>query len=317
MQSPVHPVRVFEKSIRMLYTDISKADVDFTSILDYAIENKRYKETLCLAQHLCYAGIKVNLSKRWHWIRALSVNTGFFEQTHGLPYAKSEEERLMLLAQIAILRLAGPQDETAVDLGSVSGPIVARKTWKPEPQQVNSISVHGLHPKDLVEAKWFEGIKTKFRIIEDTPGIQRERVNISPARYFASSNNAIALANVAPSATHHRHPVVPNLHYLKNVFYPEECIKMISAAESVGFLPDIPVLKGGMADATRAMYFYWVIDEEFYSKLWSRVERFVPNTFAGKQVRGINRWFRLYKYVPGQEFPAHFGKQYQQVQLLT
>jgi len=47
------------------------------------------------------------------------------------------------------------------------------------------------------------------------------------------------------------------------------------------------------------------VDEAFHEKLWSRVEAFVPKEVSGKKVRGINRRFRVYRYVPGAEYRAH------------
>lgn len=273
---------------------------------------KKYEEALFLVTLMAHMGHTVDRSKRWHWVRQLSVNTGFFEQTNGLPYPRSEEQRWMFMVQVAILRLTGPLDDTPIDqLSPVSAvTMVERQPWKfgSEDGTDKSIGVHVSKPSELAHPGQFEKIKSCFRIIEDTPGHLRERLNVSPARYFASSEDAVSLACTAPLTTHHRHPVVPNLHYMKDVLHPSECIDIICAAEAVGFLPDIPILEGGVRDCTRALYFYWVIDDAFNNKLWSRVKQFVPEVFAGKQVRGINRWFRLYKYVPGQEFPAHFGK---------
>ncbi|KAL7906645.1 hypothetical protein GGI35DRAFT_487762 [Trichoderma velutinum] len=282
------------------------SETDLTDLVDFALTKEKYQEALFLVTIVRILGHKVNMSRRWHWVRALSVNTGFFEQTHGLPYARTEKQRRMLILQMEILRLAGPLDQAVVAEGTVPGTIIARESWNVRAGRSKSIGVLLLDAKDLVGLARFDKFRSEFRVIEDIPGHLRERRNVSPARYFASSNDAISLSLTAPATSLHHHPVVPNLHCLKDVFHPRECVEMIAAAESVGFLPDIPVLGGGIRDCTRALYFYWVIDDIFYSKLWSRVQALLPKVFAEKRIRRINRWFRLYKYVSGEEFPAHF-----------
>ena len=54
--------------------------------------------------------------------------------------------------------------------------------------------------------------------------------------------------------------------------------------------------------------FYWVVDTAFHDKLWERVKAFVPAEKEGKRVRGINRRFRVYRYVPGAEYRCHIGE---------
>jgi hypothetical protein len=286
---------------------VVQAEADMTKLMDLVLSKDMYNEAIFLATMMRVLGHKINMERRWQWIRDLSVNTGFFEQCHGIEYPRSEKESRMLEVQIEILRLAGPLDMRLIEKDSAPGSIIAREPWELADDRSKSIGVHVSDPRLLVESSWFDEIRSRFRIIEDIPGHLRERQNVSSARYWASGDDAVSLSPESPSTAHHLHPDVPHLHFLKDVLYPEECVQIISAAESVGFQPDIPILPGGIRGPTRALYFYWVIDQTFYDKLWSRVEAFVPKVFAGKQVRGLNRWFRLYKYVPGQEFPAHFG----------
>jgi hypothetical protein len=107
---------------------------------------------------------------------------------------------------------------------------------------------------------------------------------------------------------HNSHPVVPNLHLLKDVLSPEECTQIIAAAETIGFTPDAPIRAEGEESSVLAHNFYWIVDEPFCSKLWGRVSPFMPTNVAGKKARGINRRFRVYRYVPGAEYRAHIGK---------
>jgi hypothetical protein len=76
----------------------------------------------------------------------------------------------------------------------------------------------------------------------------------------------------------------------------------------VEFIPDAPMRPQGEDTSVLAHNFYWIVDQAFHDKLWDRVKAFVPESVAGKQVRGINRRFRVYRYVPGAEYRCHIGK---------
>ena len=151
-------------------------------------------------------------------------------------------------------------------------------------------------------------IESRFRIIETTPGLQRKPPNLHPALLYASRDDSILLSTNPAKATHHAHPIVPNLHLLKDVLSPEECAWIIAAAETIGFTPDAPIRAEGEESSILAHNFYWIVDTAFCSKLWSRVERFVPKHVGQKKVRGLNRRFRVYRYVPGAEYRAHIGQ---------
>jgi hypothetical protein len=214
----------------------------------------------------------------------------------------------MFQVQIEILRLVGPLDSTPISPDSDSAPIIRRQLWDFRQGNAKSIRVQVPKPRDLVDTVWFDEVRHRFKIITEIPGHLRERRNVSPAVYYASSNDAVVLSPTQPDITHHHHPIVPHLHCLQDVFDPRECVDIIAAAESVGLLPDIPLLAGNVRGSCNVHHLYWMIDDAFYSKLWSRVQKHVPNTFAGKQLRGLNRWFRFYKYMPDKEPAAHIGE---------
>merc|ERR1712144_35400 len=98
---------------------------------------------------------------------------------------------------------------------------------------------------------------------------------------------------------------VPNLHLLKDILSPNECEQIIAAAEMIGFTPDAPIRAEGEESSILAHNFYWVVDNAFCNKLWARVSAFVPVDVGGKKVRGLNRRFRVYRYVPVAEYRAH------------
>lgn len=98
---------------------------------------------------------------------------------------------------------------------------------------------------------------------------------------------------------------MPNLRLIKDVLSPEECTSIIAAGETVNFIPDAPLRPQAEDTSVLAHNFYWLVDQAFHDKLWERVKPFVPQAVAGRKARGINRRFRVYRYVPGAEYRCH------------
>lgn len=145
---------------------------------------------------------------------------------------------------------------------------------------------------------------TALRILETIPGAQRKPPNEHPAILYATSPNAVALSPEPRDITYHKHPHVPNLGIALNALSADECRSIIAAGESVGFLPDTPIREGG-DNSVLAHNFYWIVDTEFHDLLWKRMAPLVPASVGGKIARGVNRRFRVYRYVPGAEYRCH------------
>jgi hypothetical protein len=150
-------------------------------------------------------------------------------------------------------------------------------------------------------------IEQMFTVIETTPGPLRKPPNLHPSILYLSNDNAVSLSETPPATSKHPHPTILNLSMIKNVLSPTECRAIIAATEKVGFTPDAPVRQDGEDSSVLAHNVYWVVDEAFHDKLWERVRSHVPEQVGGKMVRGINRRFRVYRYVPGAEYRCHIG----------
>ena len=239
------------------------------------------------------------------WVRDLDVVSGLAEQLDAAGRQRSPREEELLVVLDAILRLTGPTDYT--DGAIIPGPINPRQAWDLRGSATRRMvydlvldsSIFNFLPAD---------ISSTFRIIEITQGLQRKPPNLHPAILYASNDDAISLSVESSETSLHTHPTVPNLHLLKDVLSPEECTQIIAVAEKIGFTPDAPIREEGEASSILAHNFYWIIDNAFGAKLWNRVKDFVPEIVGGKKVRGINRRFRIYRYVPGAEYRAHIGK---------
>lgn len=262
------------------------------------------------------------------WVRDLDVISGLAEQREGGGRATRTDAQAETLKVLdAILRVTGPVDHSipsSSENGAVEdndssepGPLAVRPAWdlrdtaRPRRMLYNSVL------DGTLASSMPPGMRAQFRVIQTVPGPERNPPNQHPATVWASRDGAIALAPPsspsAPSTTHHSHPTVPGLHLLRDALTADECGRIVGAAEAVGFAPDEPVRPGGdtVAAATEnsvlAHNFYWVADDEFCRVLWGRVGPFVPEQVGGRKVRGLNRRFRVYRYVPGAEYRAHIG----------
>jgi len=283
-----------------------EVDASLTARITGALADEGYTEARILLSEMRIRGMAPRLGALCRWVRDLDVVSGLAEQLDGKGPKRTPREEELLGVLDAILRVAGPIDYTT-EGEKPGGLIVPRQEWDLRDNREWRRMVYASVLDLSIFAVFPENIKTKFRIIETTPGLQRKPPNCHPATLHASRDDAIQLSSNPPNVTHHMHPIVPNLHLLKDVLSPEECTKVIAAAESIGFAPDAPIRAEGEESSILAHNFYWIVDNAFCAKLWRRVEAFVPDKLGGKRVRGLNRRFRIYRYVPGAEYRAHIG----------
>lgn len=277
-------------------------DSNLTSRISGALADERYTEARILLAEMRIRGNTPKLGALCRWVRDLDVVSGLAEQLDPAGRKRTPRERELLVVLDAILRLTGPTDYTMIK-GVGDDPIIPREPWDIRETKARRPVYDSVLDRSIFKSLP-TNIKSKFRIIETTPGIQRKPANLHPAILHASQDDAIRLsANVATIS--YNHPTVPNLHMLENVLSPEECSQIIAVAETIGFTPDAPIRAEGEESSVLAHNFYWIVDTAFCKKLWDRVRAFMPTNVGGKKARGINRRFRVYRYVPGAEYRAH------------
>ncbi|CZR65401.1 uncharacterized protein PAC_15301 [Phialocephala subalpina] len=278
-------------------------DTNLTARISGALADGGYTEARILLSEMRIRGQKPKLGALCRWVRDLDVVSGLAEQMMGEKRGEREKELLVVLD--AVLRVTGPIDYAigGLDL-ETAGPVVPRPVWNLR-EQSERRQVYGSVQDGTIFDCVERGIKEKFRTIETTPGLQRRPPNHHPAILWASRDDAIVFEPERTKATLYKHEVVPNLHLLKDVLSPNECEQIIAAAEKIGFTPDAPIRAEGEEISILAHNFYWIVDTAFCTKLWARVAGLVPENVGGKKVRGLNRRFRVYRYVPGAEYRAH------------
>jgi hypothetical protein len=250
-------------------------------------------------------GERPKLGALCRWVRNLDVVSGLSMRRHSaedVVVERSARDKELLLVLDGILRVTGPVD-TGVDAISSPGPISVQQVWCVCAPSYDKVDREMWLPSATAISR------EDFSIIENTPGPLRKPPNRHPAILYASKDNAVMLCEAEKVARIHHHPIVPNLSLIERVMMPLECGNIVSAAETIGFLPDAPVVDGDNDDSSvLAHNFYWLVDEAFHGKLWERVRPYVPQQVGGRKVRGLNRRFRVYRYVPGAEYRCHIGK---------
>ena len=243
------------------------------------------------------------------WVRTLDVISGLSihvqvpSQTVVGKNASNEE---LVRVLDAILRVTGPTDTTSHGIHASSSPISLQETWNLRPATEPTRQLRRtIRDKSIFTSTPIE--KEKFRVIETTPGPLRKPPNLHPAVLFASQDDTVPLGPGPKTEVYH-HPIVPNLRLIRDVLTPEECSSIICAGETMEFIPDAPMWPQGEDTSILAHNFYWIVDPAFHDRLWDRVKAFVPESVGGRQVRGINRRFRVYRYVPGAEYRCHIGE---------
>jgi hypothetical protein len=281
---------------------------NLTARISAALTDAKYTDALVLLSEMRIRNETPSLGALCRWVRSLDVVSGLERSPSNAIQAHTPKNQQLLRVLDAILRVTGPVDENLAPPVLRKGPIAVHQTWdlydpavprRPTRAKVLDRSLFASTPTSL---------ESRFRILETIPGSERKPPNHHPAVLFTSEDNTIPLAPLPSSPTAHHHSQVPNLTLIKDILTPKECEDIIAAAESLGFLPDAPITVEGDEGSVLAHNFYWMVDQAFHGALWARVVPFVPNTINGKQVRGINRRFRMYRYVPGAEYRCHIGK---------
>lgn len=99
---------------------------------------------------------------------------------------------------------------------------------------------------------------------------------------------------------------VPGAFQLLNVISDQECARLISLTEALGYLKDAAV---SLPRSVRHNHnITWVVDEQTDGILWSRCRDLIfddQGILFGKKPLGLNARFRFYRYQQGDYFKPH------------
>ncbi|KAJ5368942.1 uncharacterized protein N7496_008702 [Penicillium cataractarum] len=286
-------------------TGVNNAEgANLTARITGALADGKYLEAKILLAEMRIRGEQPKIGALCRWVRDLDVVSGLSTQPGETDRVveRSAKDLELLGVLDAILRVSTPIDTNPKAAFSTS-PIAFQSIWDLRPSTEEPLEVYAsvLDKTILAEAPTSA---SAIRVIETTPGPLRKPPNHHAAILYTTAPNAVPLAPVGPTITYHPHPAVPGLGVAMNVLSPSECKAIIAAGESVNFLPDAPLREDGDMSIL-AHNFYWVVDTAFHDLLWARISPYVPASIGGRLVRGINRRFRVYRYVPGAEYRCH------------
>lgn len=99
---------------------------------------------------------------------------------------------------------------------------------------------------------------------------------------------------------------VPGAFQLLNVLSKEECDRLISISEQLGFLPDAAVSLPRSVRHNDSLT--WIVDEQTDDTIWQRIAHLMDDRqaiFDGTKALGLNARFRFYRYSPDDYFKPH------------
>ncbi|KAH8659832.1 hypothetical protein BX600DRAFT_482022 [Xylariales sp. PMI_506] len=320
-----HPAVIKTKACRDLRTAVynfrqacttgvnsSSGDMNLTARISASLVDERYVDALVLLAEMRLRGEVPKLGALCRWVRDLDVTSGLSTAVDGSGKVvpRSEAQFVKLRVLDAVARVTGTMDlqqnSGLVPWSRSSGPIVFKDLWDLRGADATPFPARASVLDGSIFTACPPGLKENVNILETTPGPQRKPPNLHDAVLYLTNDDAVPLSATPPPITHHHHPAVPKLSLMRGVLSHDECKAIIAATETIGFLPDAPLRDDGAAASVLAHNVYWIVDQAFHDKLWERVSPFIPAEADGRRARGINRRFRVYRYVPGAEYRCHF-----------
>ncbi|KAL8409832.1 hypothetical protein RB594_008062 [Gaeumannomyces avenae] len=306
----------FRQSCTSGVNNAAGTSLGLTARVTGALTDEKYDDARILLVEMRIRGQEPKLGALCRWVRDLDVISGLSTCPDGdngaAVYERSERDKQRLLVLDAVLRACGHSDSNPhalpLPLSAVPG-IAVQEIWDLHPPSSLPSTLLQTYAS-VLDRRIFDSaprdLASFLRVIERTPGPQRKPPNHHDALLYTTEPGAIPLAaqDTRTPVEKHAHPVVPGLSLLKGVLSPDECTSIIAAGETVGFLPDAPLREDGDVSIL-AHNFYWVVDQAFHDALWARIRELVPASVGGRAARGLNRRFRVYRYVPGAEYRAH------------
>lgn len=281
-----------------LLTYARTGGTNLTGRITGALADQKYVDAKILLAEMKIRGQEPKLGALCRWVRDLDFVSGLSTQAAG---AKDTE---LISVLDDILRVSCPVDTNLEAVVNTASPLAPQATWDVGTGSAAKEQVYTSVLDKSILSYLPESTTNLLRVIGTTNGALRKPPNHHPEILYTSATGTIPLTPDFPEITYHKHPKVPGLGLAAGVLSPAECKAIIAAGESVNFLPDSPIRQDGDISVL-AHNFYWIVDTDFHDKLWKRVSPFVPSTVEGRQVRGLNRRFRVYRYVPGAEYRCH------------
>ncbi|KAK0649706.1 hypothetical protein B0T16DRAFT_457095 [Cercophora newfieldiana] len=277
---------------------------NLTGRITAALADGKLIDAKVLLAEMRIRGEEPKLGALCRWVRDLDVISGV-STVEGEVTDRSARDRELISVLDGVLRVCGVIDTNPDADFDPSSPIAVQEIW--DLRTMSSAPTIQTYASVLDKTIFLSAppkLSESIRVIETTPGPLRKPPNHHDAILYTTKPGGVPLSATPPPISYHHHPVVPGLSLATRVLSPSECQAIIAAGETVNFLPDAPLREDGDISVL-AHNFYWVVDQLFHDTLWSRISPYVPSSVDGRLARGLNRRFRVYRYVPGAEYRAH------------
>ncbi|KAG0019667.1 hypothetical protein BGZ81_009636 [Podila clonocystis] len=276
-----------------------------------ALVDGRWNDAMIALEEMRTRGQVPKLGALQRWVRdcdAASAKNGAF----GDP--------VVLRVLDSMLRTVDPTMVPTKNQSSESEPHPVRNhpMWQAFPRVEDNVQKYeAALANTLYTAEDAERYKENFRIVAHTKGPERRTPNLHDFTLYLSNPNTIQLCYRAqpeaqPPVERIDMPHVPGAFLLKDVLTRKECHQMISAAEVVGFTPDVPIVgTASESISVLAHNFFWMADDQLLKHIFDRCKPHFPETSGdGHGAVGINSRWRVYRYVPGAIYRIHVDGQW-------
>ncbi|KAJ3106646.1 hypothetical protein HK100_003705 [Physocladia obscura] len=158
--------------------------------------------------------------------------------------------------------------------------------------------------------------KPLFKIICEESGPERRPPNNYPMTIYTSIPSIITYTSNLEQLRVQA-PILPETFVIQNILSLEECRQILTAAESIGFTPDEPVVDTANNRSTLAHNVIWLTDTALTKIIDDRARAHLPPTMPDdgdtlavnstnlRIFEGINPRWRIYRYVPGAIYRPH------------
>ncbi|OZJ04572.1 hypothetical protein BZG36_02757 [Bifiguratus adelaidae] len=269
--------------VHTLYTHITAKTGQGTTLsgrISDALTDGRWADALGALTEMRARGQVPKLGALQRWVRdcdAASARDGTFGNPQVLRVLDS------------ILRTADP---ALVPTNNDEHPVRQHEAWSAiertsSREEIYASALAGT----LFDEAQAEKYRRSFRIVAHEKGSERRTPNQHDFTLYYSQPGTIITLNGAEQPVVGRVdvPNVPGAFVLTNVLTPDICKQILSAAESIGFTPDAPIV--GAA--------------KFLNYIFNRCQPHLPQEIQGGAVTGLNARWRVYRYVPGAIYRPH------------
>ena len=213
-------------------------------------------------------------------------------------------DKLIVRTLDAILRTADPLQVAASDcceemgeepLMAHEGRIIRTDEWNPLKDEVAVCKPFPEVSKEIAE--------NSFELIGTEKAEERLPPNKYDCRIYGSKPGAVKMESHPKGVIGIRVPFLRNSLMLQNVLSASECHQILGLANGLGLQPDQPL--GFDSNSVLADNVIWCADEDLNETIFKRCSSFLPSDMDGRKISGINRRWRLYRYLPGAEYRPH------------